>query len=328
MNTSNNLIAQNKEVFYLKWSVVASLSIGLVGIFLAIQSRSITVFIDSSSALLDAVIYYITVLVANKLNAPPNKQFNFGFFKFEPMLLNVEALATIVICVSGLIASVGTFFHPEHADFFSPKLALFYTAFSFAWCLFITSALYATYKKHKTELLKANTVYWAFDLLSSALLSIGFILCVVLNKVPAIAPYTHYVDPLLAIAISLMLIKQSAVIFYSSLKDLLDSVGEKSEMEEVEQNLTAFMAQYKIVSFIDHRLYSRKAGRMLIVYILYSATADTTVEQLKTFKLNFKNQLPPHLAYIDFLFIPTTHGKTELNLFERENASQASLTTQ
>lgn len=197
----------------------------------------------SGMDLLAAIIAFISV---NKAAKPADTSHQFGYGKYENVAGIIEAL--LIVVAAGLIIAeaVPRLFNP--APVRSLGLGIVVMTASAGVNLFVSRALLKTARETDSPALAADGRH----LLTDVYTSVGVLLGVALIKITG----RHIVDPVIALVVSLLILKAAWDLIRDSMKSILDASLPEKERKLIKDILEKY--DHKYVEF--HALRTRKAG--------------------------------------------------------------------
>ena len=235
------------------WSVIsnASLTVGKLAVGLLIGSVSvISEAIHSGVDLLAAVIAWFAVRSADK---PADGHHPYGHGKFENVSGAVEALLIFVAAVWIIFEAIRKLLHPAEIQTVGWGVAIM-TASSLV-NIVVSGYLFRVGKKTDSQALLADAWHLRTDVYTSAGVLFGLAVIWAGERFYPDVDW-HWVDPVAAIAVALLIIKAAYDLTRDSTRDLLDASLPPDEVRWIGEYVSA--AGFPIRSF--HSLRTRKAG--------------------------------------------------------------------
>lgn len=252
------------EINIFRLSLTIGILSGVVGGYIALRSQSITIFIDSAYSFFSVLVDFIALAAAHKLCKVHDRDFNYGYYKLEPIVVNLESLLIIAIAVIAVTLSVLAFMHGgEQTNF---KLAIAYAGVAAIVCFGMNRLCQNAQKKTGSKILFADAKVWRADGLVSAAAFIGFSLALVAKGTSWFA-YARFVDPILACGIALYIVREPIKMIRESFMELLDTNPDSDLAAKIDSIVReAFNSEEQIQL---SRVRTNTAGRHININIGY-----------------------------------------------------------
>jgi cation diffusion facilitator family transporter len=281
LQTNNGNIKDSRlEKKCIKISITGLLILSVIGIISGILSDSSTLIIQTFLYIIDVIIAVLTLRILKKLANPPDENYNFGYYKLEPILVNSQGALMIAGAMIGIMFAIQDIIHEDNVDhyllIFTTTCAVFFINFS------IWFYLYINYKRIKSPFLKAASMQWVSNLLETIGIIGGFTISYLMqySANPNLARLAPYVDPAMAIILSLFILKIPVKLYKESLVDLLDANPGK----EISDAITlyakhALKEKFDLESKVEIKL--RKAGRGMFLILIFNVPISCPFEQVQ-----------------------------------------------
>lgn len=266
----------------LAWSLVFA----VVPLLVALASDSEMMLLETKYGLVDAIMAYLTLTAYRKMRQPPDQDYHYGYAKYEPLVNAMEGLLLVAVCLSTVITGVRDLIHPD--DIVNDGLVIAYSAASAVACL----AMYAYCRRQsrlcRSELMGADAQVWLAD----GLISLAACVAFGLMRLAAGTRWgwtTPYVDPLLAVAVSLGMLPNAKALLGDSLRDLLDA----NPGGEVQAKTLALAEAYRSRHGLPGpvQVLLRKAGRRVFVAMHFPDDTARTREDLRAVRAGLSREL-------------------------------------
>jgi cation diffusion facilitator family transporter len=209
---------------------------------------SISVLADGANSGGDVVTSLIAWSAVRQANEPPDAEHRYGHGKFEALAAAFESLVIIAAAVAISWVALRRLIGGEPPQF-EKGVALAVMCVSALTNLFISIYLERQARRHDSLALRAEAAHHRVDIWTSSSVLAGLFLITVTGW--------HFLDPLLAVAIGLVILIQGAQVGREAVCQLLDRALPAQEMAVID----ALLGQHDSL-FVDyHRLRARKAGR-------------------------------------------------------------------
>ncbi|EMJ93642.1 cation diffusion facilitator family transporter [Leptospira alstonii] len=217
-------------------AILVSLFIFFVELFGGFQSGSIALLADAGHIITDAIalsLSFIAVLLASR---KPNHRFSFGYYRIEILTSLLNSLLIFGISFYIFYEAVERFQNQKEILSFQ---MIFYSSFGIllnlisAWILFRFS--------DENINIKSAYVHVLSDLLSTAGVLVGSILIYFTNW--------NWIDPLISVLISILILRSAWGIFKESVSVLLESSPETFEIPHILEHVRKIEGIGQILDF-------------------------------------------------------------------------------
>jgi cation diffusion facilitator family transporter len=261
--------------------VVGKLCVGLVIGSVSIISEAIHSGIDLVAAL-------IAWWAVRASSAPADDEHPFGHGKFENLSGVIEALLILVAAIWIVVEAAKKLFHPEPIG--NTALGVAIMAVSSLVNLFVSNWLMRIGRETDSVALTADAWHLRTDVYTSAGVMAGLGAIAIAHY---FAPHRsfYWIDPVVALAVAIFIVKAAAELTVGAVRDLLDSRLPLEELGSIE----AYMRSRKDVLGY-HDLRTRKAGGWRFVEIHLELPPDMSVRDshaiAHSVSLNIQERLP------------------------------------
>ncbi len=246
-------------------SVAATAALTISEITVGILSGAVSVIANGVQSALDLVAALTAWFAVSHAAKPPDYNHRYGHGKVESLLGLVQA--ALIWATAGFIAweAVEKLLKGALVDY--PLAAMVMMSISVFVDLAVARYLFRIAKQTGSLALEADGWHLQADALAALAIFGGLGL---LNLTG-----WHILDPLLALAVSVLIVKAGWGIFWQAITHLLDTALPESEERLIDQVLDAHSAQ-----FINaHRLRTRQAGKHRYIDLHLVVRDDMTVEE-------------------------------------------------
>ena len=254
-STARLSVMSNSGLLILK--LVVGFAIGSVSI--------ISEAIHSGMDLLAAVIAFLSV---RKSSEPPDEEHTFGHGKFEDISGMVEALlifgAALLIIYEAAQKLLGEHGQELSTDLLAAGIAVMGISALVNWL--VSSRLMAVAKRTESIALESD----AWHLRTDVYTSLGVFAGLILIRITGLT----FLDPLIAIAVALVIMKAAWDLTFRSYKDLIDHSLPDQEEQRIRQIICEHAGQY--ADF--HALRTRRSGpeRFIDLHLTVPGTVPVT----------------------------------------------------
>ena len=242
----------------------------------AIVSDSETMTLEAMSGLVDVIVSLLAIFVVRKIHEPANRRYHFGYAKYEPLMVGMEGVLITAVCVSAIVYALKDLAHRDPID--NPHLVIAY-----ALAGFLVSVVFGLWMKRvgartASPLVLAEAELWIIEGWLSLGVFVAFLISAILTRSPS-ADYSAYVDPILCIVLSLILLKKPFEILQESFGDLVDANPYAETANAVEESARESVQRYHLKALEWVRV--RKAGRRVFVLVSFLHHPTTSLEELE-----------------------------------------------
>ena len=233
----------------------------VVGIFTGSVSI-ISEAIHSTMDLAASVIAYIAVKLSSQ---PPDKGHPYGHEKIENVSGVTEAILILVASFLIIYEAVKKLIHHEHVT--QIGWGILVMGISCAVNIFVSKILYKVGKKEESVALEADALHLKVDVYTSLGVALGLLLLWVTGL--------HFLDPLIAIIIALLILKEAYGMLEHAYRPLVDSKLTDEEIQKI-QNI---IEQYNDYFIGLHDLRTRRAGKIKHIDLHLTAPPYMTIKE-------------------------------------------------
>lgn len=268
-------------------SVISNTSLVIFKLIVGIMISSVSVIseaIHSGVDLLAAIIAYFAVKTASK---EADDEHPFGHGKAENISGTIEALLIFIAAIWIIIEAIKKLIHPEPLESMGWGIAVM--LISTVMNLYVSSKLFKVGEETDSIALKADGWHLRTDVYTSAGVMVGLIIMTIAEKInPNL--HIHWIDPLAAIAVAVLILKAAYSLTVESARDLMDVSLPEDEELWIRNYLSA--NSDKICGF--HHLRTRKAGSYRFINVHILVEADMSVEKSHNISDAFTKDIKDH----------------------------------
>ena len=245
-------------------------------IFVAFGSLSYGLIIRSDVVILNGVFSMISLmgswlnlLAAKLVNKPADRNFQFGYWHVEPLILSVNSLMMTIICIYAILNGIENL---RSGGNIVDGLAVI----SFAIATGIICGVFGLYewiasKRIKSEILAMDAREWLMDFAFSLVTLIGFSGLFILND-PYLSFWKKYADSIMVISMAAFLLPFPLLSFIKNVRQVLRITNTQEALViRVEFAMQQIKEKHEIQNYTTHIL---KVGRTYFVEINILAGAN------------------------------------------------------
>lgn len=237
MNQKTN--AARLSIFSNTGLIVLKLVVGIISGSVSIISEAIHSFMD----LLASVIAYFSVRISDK---PADIRHPYGHGKFENVSGVAEAMLIFIAAGWIIYEAIKKILAPSAVE--NIGIGFGVMIISGIVNFFISSRLYTVAKKTNSIALEADALHLKTDVYTSFGVAIGLALLWITG--------IHMLDPIIAIFVALLILKESFSLFIKAYAPLLDSTLPQEDVDKIVQ----IIQNHCTNTMGFHNLRTRKAG--------------------------------------------------------------------
>jgi cation diffusion facilitator family transporter len=226
--------------------IALKLIVGVLSGSVSILSEAIHSFMD----LLAAVISFFSVKISD---TPADNRHPYGHGKFENISGVTEAILIFIASGWIIFKAARRILHPYTIEKIS--LGIIVMTISAIVNFFVSRMIYKEAKSTDSIALEADALHLKVDVYSSLGVAIGLFLMLLLGHFIN-SPLIRYIDPVIAILVALLILRESFILFKKAYAPLVD---EALSDEEVNHIMT-LISSYCSGTINYHGLRTRRAG--------------------------------------------------------------------
>lgn len=269
----------------------------IIKIIFSFISNSIALRADAFDNLNDIIMYATAIIGFILVKKKPSKKYPYGYYKIENLISLIFALIIFINAYNIFMQSVSNIiaFVQGNPVILEISIELFlFLIISILITSLMTIYLIVVSKNVNTPIIETEAKEKKYDILISTSVLIGII---------GSFFNLYLLDPILALIITLFVIKGGYEIFMSSMRTLLDAVVEFDDRTELHAIIKDF-PKIKEIENIEIRSY----GRYIFLEVTVSLNQDIPQYTVDVLKNNLSTKIKDKFPKI-FKVIILTHGK-------------------
>lgn len=275
-------------------SICGSAAMFLLIAAAGIITDSITLLLDAATNFVIFAVALLTYFSVQKVHRPPDHRYNFGYTKFEPFTVAIQAGLIIMTCVVSVNFAIQDIMHPD--DITGYGLPVIVEAFSAIVSFALMWYMALIGRRTQSAMLKGASMQWKIETLFSVGIAAGFLIGLFLKA----GGYTHitpYIDPAMAIILAAFFLREPLKAMGYSVPELLDA----APAGHIQEAVRKVVDKYTPRSFGVTRLRTRKAGGKVFVDVCFLVKSDMTVVETAELAENLQRDIEEHLPESDVL---------------------------
>jgi cation diffusion facilitator family transporter len=238
--------------------IALKLTVGMISGSISIISEAIHSFMD----LLAAIIAFFSVRVSD---TPADERHPYGHGKFENISGVLEAMLIFVAAFWIIFEAVKKLMHPEEVT--TLWLGFIVMTISAIVNTIVSARLYKVAKDTDSIALEADALHLKTDVLTSAGVALSMVVIWITGY--------HIFDPIAAILVALLILKESYNLFMRAYGPLLDTALPKEEVEKI----ILVIGKHCGRDINYHDLRTRKSGSRKYIDFHLNLAPDMTVKE-------------------------------------------------
>jgi cation diffusion facilitator family transporter len=241
-----------RGIALISWIAIAgNLVLALLKITAGLKAGSLAVFGDGIDSTTDIVASGITLFAARIIAKPPDREHPYGHFRAETIATKTLSFIIFFVGAQLALSTIRRLISGQHGGV--PEIAALYAAgISIIGKIALTVLLVRSGKKLDSSMLRANGKNMQNDILISAGVLVGVLITQVC-RLPLL-------DSIVALLISLWIMRTAFTIFMESNLELMDGMGDQAIYTAI------FKAVDEISGAVNpHRTRVRRLGNMYII---------------------------------------------------------------
>lgn len=250
----------NKKVSVARLSVASNTILILIKLFAGFMSGSVSIIseaIHSTMDLLAAIIAFFAVRVSDH---PADERHPYGHGKYENVSGVIEALLIFVAAIWIIFEAIDKLINPKPAEFLVIGMSVMFL--SAVINFFVSRRLYKVAKETDSIALEADALHLKTDVYTSLGVGVGLLLIQLTG--------IHILDPIVAILVALMIMRESYHLLLKAFHPLLDTSLDLADLELISSKLEQQSVSY-------HGLKTRISGNYKFVEFHMELPANMTL---------------------------------------------------
>ncbi|QSH40276.1 cation transporter [Lentisphaerota bacterium ZTH] len=202
----------------LKISMIGAFLLAVWGVGMGMYTSSGAIMLDGLFNLISACMTLLSMKVTELIAGKESKQFPLGFFAFETMFVLVKGISILILIILALYFNIRVLLAGGH----KPQLGImtFYVLVAVGGCFYVYWRVRSRNRMAGSEILAAEGKGWLFNGLISSAIGVAFVIAMFLRST-SLGWICRYVDQILVILLSIVLIRDPVVLIVNSMHELL-----------------------------------------------------------------------------------------------------------
>ncbi len=245
----------------LRWSLLATSALSIVGIVWGIAASSQVIVFDGVYGFTGIVLTWLSMTASKLIKAGPSDRYPFGRESLAPMVIAIQGLVLLGVCAFAMVEAVMVIV--DGGSDVSADSAVIYAVSTGA--LVIGMWLVIRRYAHHSDLLAVEATQWLAASALTAAMIIGFGAAMIVNR-GSYANAGRYVDPVLMFIAAIALIPTPLRLIRTTILELLEGAPPTEVIKPVEHAIAELCAEF---SLDEPRLRMTKLGRKLYVDVTF-----------------------------------------------------------
>lgn len=233
----------NQKLKTARLSIISNSTLITLKMVVGIFSGSVSIISEAIHSLMDliaAVIAYYSVRISDM---PPDREHPYGHGKYENISAVIEAVLIFVAAFWIIFEAVKKIAGSAEVEMLGLGIGVMViSGIVNAW---VSRKLYRAARKHDSIALEADALHLKADVYTSLGVAAGLALIWISDF--------HVLDPIIAIAVAIFILKEAYMLIRRAYSPLLDVSFDDNEIEQIKKIIHGHNLQY-------HNLRTRKAG--------------------------------------------------------------------
>ena len=269
----------NEKISAARLSIFSNSSLIIIKIIAGIFSGSVSIIAEAIHSMMDLLASVIAFFSVKISDNPPDREHPYGHGKFENLSGTIEAI--LIFIAAGWIIYEAVTKIINLKDVHSPGIGVLVMAISSIINIIVSMRLYRVAKKTGSLALEADALHLKVDVYTSAGVAIG-LLIIWITKIPLL-------DPIVAILVAIIILKESIELLIKSFMPLLDVSFSEKEIEKLKDIINKYNLKY-------HKLRTRKAGNyhFIDLHLLFpdNPPLKKAHDISESMKIDIRNEFP------------------------------------
>lgn len=255
----------NKKVRVARLSIFSNSILIVLKLITGVLSGSVSIISEAIHSFMDLLASLVAFFSVRISDTPADERHPYGHGKIENISGVVEALLIFIAAFWIIFEAVKKIMHPEEVE----KIGLGFAVMivSAIVNIFVSRKLYRVAKETDSMALEADALHLKTDVYTSIGVASGLLLMWISG--------IHLLDPIVAILVALLILKESFELFskaYAPLLDLALPVGDVGQ-------ISGIISQCCTGNMSYHNLRTRKAGNYKYIDFHLNLDPDMTVRE-------------------------------------------------
>ncbi|MEC1722685.1 cation diffusion facilitator family transporter [Schinkia azotoformans] len=256
----------NRKVRVASLSIISNTALIIFKVIAGVLSGSVSIISEAIHSGMDLIASIIAFFSVKESAKPADEKHPYGHGKVENMSALIEGLLIFVAAIMIITEVIKKLIEPTELEQTNIAMEVMFISAFINWM--VSRKLYKVAKEEDSMALEADALHLKTDVYTSLGVGLGILLI-------KLTGFT-ILDPIVAILVALLIIKEAWVLCKNAFDFLLDSKLPDKEVAEVKKILLNHSHQ-----FIDyHKLKTRRSGNMKHIDFHITVPADLTAKEI------------------------------------------------
>jgi cation diffusion facilitator family transporter len=288
-----------KEINLMKVSAALTVVFAIAGVSMAAITDSISLLLDALYGVADMIISIAAVFIVRKIHSPADRNYHYGYAKFEPFMTGINGTLILCLCCCTIITSIQDIMNADPVKHL--YLIVAYSFISMVVCYGFGLYMLHRGREWGSEVVIVDSQLWMIEAIISLAICVAFGIGLIFEEIPGWEQYTSYVDPITCIALALFLISQPAKIIRGSFRDLLDACPPDDISRKISALVDDCCKEHGLKSVEWLRL--RKAGRRIFLTVCFSTAEDHDIRKINHIRDDISKKLSHLVPELDLCIL-------------------------
>lgn len=280
----------NPKTRVARLSVISNSLLILLKVIAGFLSGSVSIISEAIHSSMDLVAAIIAFFAVRLADTPSDEKHNYGHAKVENVSGVIEGILILVAAGWIIWEAVDKLIHPAPIE--AIGIGSMVMLISAVVNFFVSKRLYKVAHETHSVALEADALHLKTDVLTSLGVAFGLSLIWV-TKI-------HWLDPIVAIMVAMLILKESFVLIKKAFTPLLDVAWDPDELEK----LHGIFASLKVK---HHNVKTRKAGNYRFIDFHIEMPADMALEQVHDFCSQIEKEIEKNFDNVQISIHPEPH---------------------
>jgi len=275
----------SKKLKTARLSIYSNSFLLILKIFAGILSGSVSIISEAIHSAVDLIASFIAFLAVRISDTPPDDQHPYGHGKFENVSGVAEALLIFIAAGWIIYEAIHKIIAPTPIDSLGVGVVVMFI--SAIINIFVSRRLYKVAKETDSIALEADGLHLKTDVYTSVGVGLGIIIIWLTDL--------YIIDPIIAIIVALLIIKESYNILIRAYSPLLDSKLDDKDIEIIKNIIDRNILE----NMNYHKFRTRKAGSLKYVDFHLEVPGNISVEESYKLCNKIENEIEINLKRIE-----------------------------
>lgn len=259
----------------MRFSMLGSLAFVVAELISFFATGAHTILMDCIFDGIDLVLIGPFMVLIPFLYRPETERLPYGYHQFESLFVVIKYGALLIVCIGTIVDNVRLILSGGHLVNATDVAA--FELFVMAGCLVVSCILTFLSRRYASEIIRSELYAWKLDTVTSCGIAIAFLVQIGLEHTSYsfLAPY---MDPVVAIALTCLLLKEPILEIRDNIKELLLFSAPEEQVSHVRGIAKKALAPYgATITFLE----VVTTGRKTWIEIYIQDSSDTiSIRQL------------------------------------------------